>query len=153
MKLLSALVLLLSISTSAAAQTALDEQIALTRQSIHTDRKVVLMGNMNFTSEESELFWPKWKEYRAAASANGDRLLALIRDFAVNYNNMTNQKAEELMSDHFSISMQDVVIQQNFAKELTNFLPATKIMRIIQIENKLNAAIDLQLASEIPLAK
>jgi hypothetical protein len=31
-------------------------------------------------------------------------------------------------------------------------MPALKVMRVIQVENKLDAAIDLQLAAEIPLA-
>jgi hypothetical protein len=153
MKFLSAIVLLLSISTTASAQTALDEQIALARQSAHTDRQVVIMGNMSFSSEESAQFWPKWKEYRAAIAANNDRTLALIKDFAGHYEEMTGQKASELMTDSFSIKMQNLVIKQNFAKELTKFMPAQKVMRVIQIENKVDAAIDLQLASEIPLAK
>ena len=153
MKFLSVLVLLLSLSTTATAQTALDEQIALVRQSAHTDRKLILMGNMTFTVEESEAFWPVWNEYRAAISANGDRLLALIKDFAENFEQMTDQKAQELVTDHFSIQMQTLVIKQNFSKELTKIMPAKKAMRVLQIENKLDAAIDLQLASEIPLAK
>ena len=153
MKLLSVLVLILSFSTVASAQTPLDDQIALARQSAHTDRKVILMGNVNFTSSESAEFWPAWKQYRAAMSANNDRTLALIKDFAQHYEEMTDQKANEIMTDHFSIEMQDVVIKQNFAKNIDKFLPAQKVMRVIQIENKLDAAIDLQLASEIPLAK
>ena len=153
MKLLSVFVLIFSLSTVASAQTPLDEQIALARQSAHTDRKVILMGNVEFTSSESAEFWPAWKQYRAAMAANGDRTLALIKDFAEHYEGMTDQKAHELMTDHFSIAMQDVVIKQNFAKKINIFLPAQKVMRVIQIENKLDAAIDLQLASEIPLAK
>jgi hypothetical protein len=153
MKFLSAFVLLLCLSTSVSAQTALDQQIALARQTAHTDRQVIIMGNMTFTSDESAQFWPKWKEYRAAVSANGDRTIALIKNFADNYEGMTDQKASELMTDSFSIQMQDLVVKQKFAKELTKFMPAQKVMRIIQIENKLDAAIDMQLASEIPLAK
>ena len=153
MKFLSALILFLSLSTTASAQTALDEQIALVRQSAHTDRKVILMGNMTFTADESAAFWPKWNEYRAAVAANGDRTLALIKDFAANFESITDQKASELMTDSFSIQMQDLVIKQNFAKELDTIMPTKKVMRVIQIENKLDAAIDLQLASEIPLAK
>ncbi len=153
MKFLSALILFLSLSTTATAQTALDEQIALVRQSAHTDRKVIIMGNMTFTADESAAFWPKWNEYRAAVAANGDRTLALIKDFAANFEQMTDQKAQELMTDHFSIQMQDLVIKQNFSKDISKFMPAQKVMRVIQIENKLDAAIDLQLASEIPLAK
>lgn len=153
MKFLFSLFFLLSISTAASAQTALDEQIQLVRQSANTDRKIILMGNMTFTSDESANFWPAWNEYRAAMSANGDRTLALIKDFAANYESMTDQKADELLTDHFSIEMQDVVVKQKFSQEINKFLPTQKVMRIIQIENKLDAAIDLQLAAEIPLAK
>jgi len=153
MKYLAALLLLLSVSTTANAQTAIDDQIALVRQSAHTDRKVLIMGNVHFTAEESDLFWPAWNEYRATMAANGDRLLALIKDFATNYEAMTDQKASELMTDSFSVSMQDLVIKQQFAKKIKVFMPARKVLRIIQIENKLDAAIDMQLAAEIPLAK
>jgi hypothetical protein len=153
MKFLCSFVLLVSISTTAPAQTALDEQIALARQSAHTDRKIVLQGNMSFTPEESAEFWPAWKQYRAAVSANSDRKLALIKDFAANFESMTDQKASELMTDSFSIRMQDLVIKQQFAKKIGVFMPAKKVARVIQIENKLDAAIDMKLASEIPLVK
>lgn len=153
MKSLFSLILLISFSTATSAQTALDEQIALTRQSIHTDRKIILMGNMTFNADESAQFWPAWNEYRAAMAANGDRTLALIKNFADNYENMTNEKASEIMTDHFSIEMQNLVIKQKFSQDLSKFLPAQKVMRVIQIENKLDAAIDMQLAAEIPLTQ
>lgn len=153
MKFLPALVLLMSLSSVASAQNSLDDQIALLRQSFHADRQALITDNMHFTSEESELFWPAWKEYRAAMMANGDRLLALIRDFAAHHEEMTDQKASELMTDFFSIKMQDVVVKQGFSKKLTKFMPARKAMRVIQLENKLDAAIDMKLAAEIPLAK
>ena len=153
MKFLSVFLLLLSFSTTAPAQTTLDDQIALARQSAHTDRQVLIMGNVNFSADESAEFWPAWKEYRAAASANGDRTLNLIKNFAENFDDMTDQKANELLVDSFSINMQDVVIKKNFAKKINVFLPTTKVMRIIQIENKLDAAVQMKLAAEIPLAK
>ncbi len=153
MKFLVTLILFLSFSTAAPAQTALDEQIELTRQSVYTDRKIILMGNMSFTTEESEAFWPAWNEYRAAVAANGDRTLSLIKEFADNYENMNNQIASELMADYFSIEMQNLVEKQKFSQDISKFLPAQKVMRVLQIENKLDAAINLQLAAEIPLAR
>ncbi len=153
MKLFLTLLMLLTFSATAPAQTALDEQIALARQSAQTDRKLILLGNMSFTSEESAQFWPAWNEYRAAVAANGDRRLALIKNFAENYESMSNMKASELLTDHFSISMQDLVIKQDFAKKIDEFMPTQKVMRVIQIENKLDAAINMKLASEIPLTK
>jgi len=153
MKFLSALILALSFSTVASAQTAMEEQIALARQSAHTDRQVLIMGNVHFTANESAEFWPAWKQYRAAMAANTDRMLALITNFARHYEEMTDLKANELLVDSFSIRMQDLVIKQQFAKDISKFMPAKKVMRVIQIENKLDAALQMKLASEIPLVK
>lgn len=153
MKFLSVFLLLVSISSSASAQTALDQQIELTRQSAHTDRKIILMGNVDFTSDESAEFWPAWNQYRAEIAANNDRLLSAIKDFAENYENMTDLKASQMLTDSFSINMQEVAIKQKFANNINRFMPAKKVMRIIQVENKLDAAIDMQLAAEIPLVK
>ncbi len=154
MKFLSALILALSFSSAASAQTtAMEEQIALARQSAHTDRQVLIMGNTHFTADESAEFWPAWKQYRAAMAANTDRMLTLIANFAGHYEEMTDLKANELMVDSFSIKMQDLVIKQQFAKDISKFMPAKKVMRVIQIENKLDAALQMKLASEIPLVK
>ena len=153
MKSIFALLLIVLLSTTASAQTALDEQIALARQSAHTDRQVLIMGNVHFTSEESAQFWPAWKEYRASMMANGDRMVALIANFAQHYEEMNDMKAQEIMTDSFSIKMQDLVIKQKFAMKISKMLPAKKAMRIIQIENKLDAALQMNLAAEIPLAR
>lgn len=152
MRFLFTLILFLAFSGTSSAQTALEQQIELTRQTAHTDRKIILMGNVTFSADESAEFWPAWNEYRAAVAANGDRTLALIKDFAANYENMSDQKASELMSDYFSIEMQNLVVKQKFSQEISKFMPALKVMRVIQVENKLDAAINLQLAAEIPLA-
>ncbi len=159
MKYLFTLVISVLLSTSVTAQSgaaaptdqALEDQIALARQSAHTDRKLLIMGNVNFTSDESAQFWPAWNDYRTAVASNGDRKLALIKDFAANYESMDDLKARKLLTDHFSIAMQDVVIKQKFAQQIDTFLPTKKVMRVIQIENKLDAAINMTLASEIPL--
>ena len=52
MKFISAVLLLASLSATVSAQSPLDEQIALARQSAHTDRQVLIMGNMYFTSHD-----------------------------------------------------------------------------------------------------
>ena len=153
MELLAAFIPALSVATVAAAQTARAEPIALARQSAHTDRQVLIMGNVHFTADESAEFWPAWKQYRAAMAANTDRMLALITDFAGHYEEMTDLKANELLVDSFSIRMQDLVIKQQFSKDISKFMPAKKVMRVIQIENKLDAALQMKLASEIPLVK
>ena len=153
MKFLTTLVLLLMSSTTVFAQTTMDQQIELARQASNLDRQALLLGNMQFTTEESDLFWPAWREYRLAMRSNGDRMVALIKGFAANYEDMDNLIAGDMMTDYFSIKMQDLVIKQQFAQKINAFLPAKKVMRITQIENKLDAAIQMQMAAQTPLVK
>ena len=153
MKFLTTLVLLLMSSTTVFAQTTMDQQIELARQASNLDRQALLLGNMQFTTEESDLFWPAWREYRLAMRSNGDRMVALIKGFADNYEDMDNLIAGDMMTDYFSIKMQDLVIKQQFAQKINAFLPAKKVMRITQIENKLDAAIQMQMAAQTPLVK
>jgi hypothetical protein len=153
MKFLTALVVLLMSSATVFAQTALDQQIELARLADNLDRQALLLDNVQLTTEEGDAFWPAWKEYRMATHSNGNRMVALLKDFAANYENMDNLKADKLMTDYFSIKMQDLVIKQQFAQKINAFLPAKKVMRITQIENKLDAATHMQLAAEIPLVK
>jgi hypothetical protein len=153
MKSLIIFVSLLALSTIAVAQTPLDDQIALVRQSAQTDRKVIILGNVHFTSAESVDFWPRWEQYRAAMSSNGDMMLAMIKSFAAQYDDMTGPDANKLLESYYTIMREGLDIKEAFTTDIGKFMPAQKVLRIIQIENKLDVAIQMGLAAEIPLAK
>ena len=153
MRKIPSLLAILVFSFNALAQTALDQQIELARQDANADRQALVRGNVDLTEEEADAFWPAWDEYRLAMSSNSDRMIRLLRDYAQNYDQMTDLKADELMADYFSIRMQNMVIRQQFARKVKAFLPARKVMRVVQIENKLDAAQQMRLAAEIPLVK
>ena len=153
MRQITSFLAILVLSFSALAQTALDQQIELARQDANADRKALVRGNVPLTEEEAHAFWPAWDGYRLATGSNNDRMIRLLKDYAQNYDQMTDLKADELMMDYFSIRMQNLVIRQQFAREINAFMPARKVMRVVQIENKLDAAQQMQLAAEIPLVR
>jgi len=88
------------ISVQAAPETdamlsAIDAQIALVREVANAERTAIVADNVSFTAAESEAFWPLYREYRGEFQVIGDGSLALIKDFAKNYNSMTDEKATE----------------------------------------------------------
>ena len=153
MRQITTFLAILALSFSAFAQSALDQQIELARQDANADRQALVKLNVPFTEEEADAFWPAWDEYRLAMNSNADRMIRLLKEYAQNYQQMTNLKADELMTDFFSIRMQNLVIRQQFARKIDAFIPTRKVMRVVQIENKLDAALQMQLAAEIPLVK
>ena len=67
----------LLLAAPAFAQLNVEDEIELTRSYIEANRKTIVAVNINFTDEESKIFWPVYKDYRTGAKEAGNRL-ALI---------------------------------------------------------------------------
>ena len=83
----------------------------------------------------------------------GDRTVGMIRSYAESFNadSMTDAKAEGLIKEYFSIEESTLKLQKRWWKKFTKILPARKAARYYQLENKLDAVIDIELADQIPL--
>ena len=77
----------------------------------------------------------------------------MIRSFAESFNadSMTDTKAEGLIREHFSIEEAKLKLQKRWWKKFKKILPARKAARYYQLENKLDAVVDVELADQIPL--
>ena len=147
------LAFVLSLNLPLHAQDHVDQDIALLRTDIKTDKATLITVNMKFTAEESAAFWPVYKKYEDELSAIGDTRLAIIKDYAQNFETMTNDKASELTEQWFQTEEQRLHLKEKYFGELQKVLPAKTAARFIQVENRLNLLLDLQLAGAIPLVR
>ncbi len=146
--ILSLLVAFLTIPM--AAQT---DDIQLTRSVIETERQAIIAKNLELTEAEGKEFWPAFRSYRGELAIIGDRTVGMIRSFAESFNaaSMTDAKAEGLIREYFSIEEAKLKLRKRWWKKFTKILPARKAARYYQLENKLDAIIDVELADQIPL--
>ena len=145
-KLLILLVLVFAFSLQAQ-----DDFIELLRQDLKTQKVAIISEAMDFTEEESNTFWPVYRKYDFESSKLGDERLAIIKDYADNYDKMTDEKAKELMDRNIKLNEQRLKLSKKFYKEFQKVLPAIKATRFIQVDNQLNLLLNLQIASELPL--
>ena len=102
MKKLLLMVLVLLFAMPAFADD-LDQYIQLLKTDLKANAKdYVSKGMVTFTPEEAKRFWPIWDSYMAERGKFLDARLALIMDYADNYDKMTDAKAEELLKRHAS---------------------------------------------------
>lgn len=66
---------------------------------------------------------------------------------------MTNEYADGLIKDNFEIKGDLLQIQKKFVRRFRKVLPALKVARFYQLENKMDAEIDAQLALFVPLVE
>src|SRR3990172_1846486 len=92
--LLIAIVLFLNFPTW--AEDPVDQEVALLRSDIQKDKVNLITLNMDFTADEAARFWPVLKRYEEELMKIGDQRVALMKDYAQNFENMTDEKAKEL---------------------------------------------------------
>ena len=139
--------------TVTALAVQVEDEIELTRDVIKTERKAIIAKNMQFTEEESQAFWPVYNDYQEEMRDVGDRKVKLITGFAKDYETLTAGQANEMLEEVLSIKQADLKIKKKYVTKLKKVLPAKKVMRFYQLENKLDAIINVQLAAEIPLVR
>jgi hypothetical protein len=125
--------------------------INVTRKVINDKRNTALASNMSFTQQEKEKFWPIYREYREAMGKVGDKRVAVIVDYAEHMNSMTEARAKQLLDQSFAVQKETIKVKERYVRKFRKVLPETKVVRLMQVENRMDAMIDLKLAEGIPL--
>lgn len=145
--------LLLSMALPVLAQDKPADTMQIVREKIQADKKLLVAANMGLTEKEAKAFWPVYESYQKDLGLLNGRMLALIKDFAKNYQTMSDETAKKLVGEYLAIEGDRVTLKQSYLPKLRQALPEKKVARYLQIENKVEAVIRYELAEGIPLVK
>jgi hypothetical protein len=139
------------LAAPASAQTS--DEVELTRTLIEAERKAIVATNMKMTELESEAFWPVFNDYQRDLREISDRKIGLIKLLAQDYETLTDEQAKGLIEGYLEIQGDQVKLRRDYLKKFRKALPDRQVTRFYQIENKLQAIIDYDLARSIPLVR
>lgn len=152
----TALVICVALAFSSLPVIAQDrpaDNMQILREKVRADKKLVVAANMDLTESEAKAFWPLYESYQKDLEIINRRIAKLIVDYAREYNNktLTDEKAKKLMEDMLTIEDEEVILRKSYAPEFAKILPARKVARYLQIENKIRAIVKYELADGVPL--
>jgi actin-related protein len=151
-KLLLVIIVLLLVNTVAYGKDV-DAYVELLKSDVRTQKVAIISKALQFTNEESSAFWPVHREYELELSKIIDDRIELIKDYAQNYDNLTNEKAKEIAGKVFDLEKRRTKLKKKYFKKFEKALSAVIAAKFVQVENQINLLIDLQIASELPLIK
>ena len=143
-------VMLLGLNT-ALAQDEPSGNMQILVEKVRADKKLLVAANLNLTESEAGDFWPIYQDYQNELFLLRAHTARLINDYAEAYDGMTEEKAEALLDDFMRIETLDLKLRQAYLPKFREVLPARKVARYYQIENKIQAVLYYELAGEIPL--
>jgi|SRR5208282_3730157 len=140
-------------AASTDSPTVTDQDIQLLRQDLRSKKKQMIAANLTLTDAEATKFWPIYDQYSAEMTKLGDQRYALIKEYAKGFGSLTDAQAMSLLDRSLALDEATAQLRIKYVPIVSKVLPGTKTATFFQIDRRLSALIDLQLASQIPLVQ
>ena len=150
-----AAMLIMSVSALAqpapATTAAIEKDLDLMRRDLRSEKKQILALNVPLTADEATKFWPVYEAYAKEMTVNYDKFYGLIKDYAAHQTTLTDPQAVALIKRWNDIQIDLAKTREKYIPMVEKVIPGRKAALFFQIDRRLYALMDLQVASEIPL--
>jgi len=128
-----------------------DQDIEMLRADLRSQRKQIIALNMTLTADEATKFWPIFDQYRQEAIKPNDERWALIKEYAANYNTMTDAQAQDYIKRSTAVEQQLLALRMKYVPVLEKVISPKKTALWYQIDRRIDLLINLQLSTLIPM--
>ncbi len=128
-----------------------DQDVEMLRANLRAHRKEIMAQNMTLTADEATKFWPIFDQYRKEAIKPNDARWALIKDYAANYDTMTDAQAQDYMKRSTDVDQQLLALRMKYVPVFEKVISAKKTALCYQIDRRIDLLINLQLSAIIPM--
>jgi Spy/CpxP family protein refolding chaperone len=136
---------------SAQPNSVTDKDIEMLRADLRAQRKEITAQNMTLTADEATKFWPIFDQYRQEAIKPNDTRWAVIKNYAANYNTMTDAQAQEYIKQSDAVDQQLEALRMKYVPIFEKVISPKKTALWFQIDRRVDLLINLQLASIVPM--
>jgi hypothetical protein len=151
--MLGATLIWLVSGTAVVAQERPDTTMEALREKVRADKKLIVALALDLSDSEAKAFWPVYGAYQSDMIVYYDRVAKLIADYAAAYEKMNDATANQLLGEFLALQTDHAALLNRYVPRFQRVLPPQKVARFYQLENKIRAIVDYQLARDIPLVK
>ena len=125
----------------------------LLRSDLRAQKVAIITEVMQFTEAEDAKFWPVYREYETELSKVNDDRLALVKEYAANYEKMTDAAADRLARGALELEARRHALKLKYYDRFASTLPLKTAARFFQVENQILLILDLQIAASLPVVQ
>jgi hypothetical protein len=135
----------------AATEASLEKDLELIRRDLRNEKKKIIAMNVPLTATEATKFWPVYDQYAGDMTKVYDEFYAIIKDYATNQKSLTDDQAISMIKRWSDNQVRQAQTRQKYVPLIEKVIPGKKAALFFQIDRRLYALMDLQVASEVPL--
>ena len=142
-------------AAGAGAQDLEVSSMDVLREQLDLDKRAVVEENLVLSESQAKAFWPIYDEYQRELGAIDERVVRLINEYAeaASKGSITDATAKRLFDESLALEEAEVALRKRYARRLVGVIPTIEAARYLQIERKIRAAVEYELADRIPLVE
>ena len=147
--------LLFSSGAAVAADVSpeLKATIESARAELRADREKLVAANLPLTPEQASAFWPLYRQYQADRAKAWDLRIQTVLDYAAAYPEVDDATAADLVKRSLKWHREMTRVTESYVKKFGRILPPTTVMRLLQIESRVDTVIAMRLQGGVPLVE
>ena len=138
-------------STANAQDLNVQAYIDLLRTNVRQQKAEIMGAVMVLSADDAAKFWPIYNEYDAELTKLNNQRVENIKEYARNYTQMTDEKADELIQRSLAFQKQRSELFAKTYDRVKQAVSGITAARFAQVENQLLLLIDLQITSSLPI--
>jgi len=138
-------------SEADAQKENMQSYIDLLREDVRQQKDEIMGSMMLLSAADAAKFWPIYSDYAVALAKLNDQRIANIKQYAHNYNDLTDEEADRLIQKSVAFQKERAELLAATYERVKQVLGGVTAARFAQIEHQLLLIIDLQIDSSLPI--
>jgi Spy/CpxP family protein refolding chaperone len=138
---------------SANAQQELNQDVKLLREDIRAKKKQLIAANLNLTPDQATKFWPLYDQYTAELVQINNEKYAVLKEYATSWGSLTDEQALSLTNRALAVDQKVAALRIKYVPIFNKAVPGKTTASFFQLDRRIQAMIDMQLAAQIPLVQ
>jgi hypothetical protein len=149
-KLITLLTLVLLAVNVGTAQSDVEE-VDFLQSIIGAEKKAVVADFIDISPAAKDAFWSLYDQYETERKAVGKDRIALLKEYAEKYDGITPEQTDELLAKAQKIRDSNTKLIDSYHKKIKKVAGSKAAAQFYQLESYFQAAIQVELFSNIPL--
>ena len=149
MKKISTIIICLMIFSQVNAQMTANEE-EMFKSMFNMEKKLMVENFMQLNDSDAEKFWPIYNNYETERGDLTSRRIKVLKQYADQYSTLTDEQADVLMKEVFSIRKKDLALKQKYFNQIKKNISAKTATSFYQLEEYIQTAVRYSLLEQIP---
>lgn len=131
--------------------STLESDIQVLRSDLRAQKTQIVSDQLKLSDSEAKAFWPIYREYDVELSKLGDEKVAIIKEYAKDYDTITDAQIQDLAQRSFKLESKRIDLREKYFKKISKAVSPKTAARFMQVDSRLDLLMNLQLADSIPM--